>query len=873
MRRFLTAALPLLLSALLAGSLTLLPGAASAARAGKRSAARTTKAPRALSAYEKLFKEKRVTTVRGFMTLHMFEGNKLYVELPDSLLGREMLLGTTIEQTSDAGEGFAGQQPRDPLHVIFTRTDSIVCLRRVQTGVLVDGDSLMARAVRRSNINPVIASFPVKCEAPDGSSVFEATSFFVDGTPAMRPHDPYGINSFGGFLSTTVNYVAGCSLLSGVEAFADNVSVLSSLSFTLTTRFGGYLINKDTPYTALARRSLMLLPREVMMPRLCDSRIGTVPVAFQRFSDGEQQSEPVYYACRWNLRPSDPEAFAAGRLTAPQRPIVFYVDDTFPAGWYEAIRQGLLSWNAAFERIGYRDAVQVRPYPRDDAAFDPNDIKFSCVKYAGTMGEQLSSSARIDPRSGEILSATISIPHNVTSRIRTDLFVQLGAADPDARRVKLSPELFGRALAADVARHTGACLGLAVNYAGSYCVPVDSLRSPSYTQRYGISASIMDELPYNLVAQPGDKERGVVLMQQGPGVYDEYAIDWLYRPVEGAATPEEEVAELDRRIAARRSDPMCLYTPPPVAVALDPRSMPYNLGDDPVRAAAYEFANYAYVMRHADEWIGEEDADYTFRSLVQAGVMNQLYYAFVGVSANLGGIWLNEKYEGDTVPSYVSVPRETQRRALRFMLEQLEDMSWLDNKRLNKDVVEVVSLGEYCRDMLSDVIFKSLATLDLSASKSDDPYTQDDAVEELCRYILRDVATGRESTEANIAMQRLLLVHLIRNAGVVTQTRRSAASASASAFAEEELPDAAARSRMSKMARVFPQQAADPVSGVLPMRSIEFMVRPAVDYKRYGTLLDLRTLYRNALGTQASERMKNHYRYMLLAIDRALKVE
>ena len=721
MRRFLPTALLTLLSVLLAGGLTLLPGTASAARGKKKSASGTTETPKPLSAYEKLFKDKRVTTVRGFMTLHMFEGNKLYVELPDSLLGREMLLGTTIEESSDPGEGFAGQQPRDPLHVVFTRSDSLICLRRVHSDVLVEGDSLMARAVRRSNIDPVIASFPVKCKAPDGSSVFEATSFFVNGAPAMRPHDPYGINSFGGFLSTTVNYVAGCSLLSGVEAFADNVSVLSSLSFTLTTRFGGYLINKDTPYTALARRSLMLLPREVMMPRLCDSRIGTVPVAFVKFSDREQEAKAVYYACRWNLKPSDPAAFAAGKLTTPERPIVFYVDDTFPAGWYDAIRRGLLSWNAAFEKIGYRDAVQVRPYPRDDASFDPNDIKFSCVKYANTMGESLSSSARIDPRSGEILSATICIPHNVTSRIRTDLFVQLGAADPDARRVKMSPELFGKALAADVARHTGACLGLAVNYAGSYCVPVDSLRSPSFTQRYGISASIMDELPYNLVAQPGDKERGVALMQQGPGVYDEYVVDWLYRPVPGAATPEDEVAELDRRIAARRSDPMCLYTPPPVAVALDPRSMPYNLGDDPVRAAAYEFANYAYVMKHADEWIGEEDADYTFRSLVQASVMNQLYYAFVSVSANLGGVYLNEKYEGDALPTYLSVPRDLQRRALRFMLERLEDMSWLDNERLNKDVVEVVSLGEYCRDMLSDVIFKSLSTLDLSASKSDDP--------------------------------------------------------------------------------------------------------------------------------------------------------
>ena len=88
-----------------------------------------------------------------------------------------------------------------------------------------------------------------------------------------------------------------------------------------------------------------------------------------------------------------------------------------------------------------------------------------------------------------------------------------------------------------MARHTGACLGLAVNYAGSQAIPTDSLRSPSFTQRYGISASIMDALPYNFVALTRRQERGVVLMQERPGVYDEYVVDWLYRPVAGAATP------------------------------------------------------------------------------------------------------------------------------------------------------------------------------------------------------------------------------------------------------------------------------------------------------------------------------------------------
>lgn len=829
-----------------------------------------------LTPYEKLFKDKRVTTARGFMTLHMFEGNKLYVELPDSLLNREMLIGTVIEESSDPGEGFAGQQPCEPLHVLFTRTDSTIYLRRVRSNVLAEGDSAILRAVRRSNIDPVIASFPVKCTAPNGAFVFEATSFFVSGDPTMRPHDPYGINSFGGFLTTTVKYEPGCSLLSGVEAFQDNVSVLSSISFTLSSRFGGYVINQDRPFTALARRSIMLLPRQTMMPRLCDARIGTIPVGYMMYSDREQEAKEVYYAMRWNLQPVDSVAFAQGKLTEPVRPILFYIDDEFPAGWSEAIRSGIERWNAVFEKIGYKNVVKAVTYPQTDSTFDPNDVKFSCIKYAYTMGEVPASSVRVDPRSGEILSATIYIPHNISSRIRTDLFVQLGASDPDARRVKMSPDLFARALSSVVTREVGKCLGLAENFAGSFCVPVDSLRSPSYTQKYGLSASIMDQLPYNMIAQPGDKERGVVLIHTNPGIYDEYAIDWLYRPVAGALTPEDEIPELDRRIALRRDDPMCLYTPSPVSVALDPRAMPYNLGDDPMKTVDYEWKNYAYIMEHADRWIGQEDVDYVFRSLIQASVMTQLYYSFVNVSANMGGIYMNEKYEGDSIPSYVSVPKDIQRRALRFLLERLENMSWLDNKRLNKDVVEVVSLGKYCQDMLSTVVFKSLSTLDLSASKSSDPYTQDEAMDELYDYIMRDVASGQESTDANIAMQHLLLIDVIRSAGVMPRTRRQVTT-----FVETPLPahdpwnlcSGAMLFRYPGLGVQLLEQWKEEMLGVMPMRRVNYMVQPVTDYKRYGMLLRMKKLYEGALYTRASERMKNHYRYMLLAINRALKVD
>ena len=296
--------------------------------------------------YEKLFKDKRVETVRGGgLTLHLTV-DKLYLELPDSLLGRGLMITTTIEWTGDPGDGLAHQQPVPPYMVEFGRgkSDTLLCMREFAPVVIVDGSPAMREAVGRSNIGPIVASYAVKARTPDGkSSVVDVTALFVGDVKRLRPIDPEGGNTYGGWMTAKADYKKDRSMLTGVTGGKGCVSVVGELSYGTTVSFLGLLdLWKDKPQSIVARRTLRVLGDPERRMRLCDQRLGLAAKAFKRFSDREQEAKTDYYACRRSILDS------AGKV----RPVVFYVDTAFDASAYAAVERGLLLWNDAFAKIG-----------------------------------------------------------------------------------------------------------------------------------------------------------------------------------------------------------------------------------------------------------------------------------------------------------------------------------------------------------------------------------------------------------------------------------------------------------------------------------------------------------------------------------------
>ena len=107
--------------------------------------------------------------------------------------------------------------------------------------------------------------------------------------------------------------------------------------------------------------------------------------------------------------PKDKKAYAKGQLTEPEKKIVFYLDSAFPASWQRPIREGVLRWNKAFEAAGFRNAIEVRDFPKNDKQFDPDNLEYSCIRYIPNSQETIASSNWTDPRTGEIFSGNLTI--------------------------------------------------------------------------------------------------------------------------------------------------------------------------------------------------------------------------------------------------------------------------------------------------------------------------------------------------------------------------------------------------------------------------------------------------------------------------------
>jgi hypothetical protein len=210
------------------------------------------------------------------------------------------------------------------------------------------------------------------------------------------------------------------------------------------------------------------------------------------------------------------------------KPVIFYVDDSFPETWKTGILASVREWNNAFRKIGFDSALQARMYTgAEDVA--PSDIRSNFIMYNLSPAEKITDNRWCDPSTGEILGAGIVVNHGVSELIKKNLLLQTSAGSKDSRTMTVDSVLFARALKSMLVRHVGHCLGLSDNMAGSHAYPVDSLSRASFTSKYGISSSVMDELPFNFIAYSSDNvEDGVMMMQDSPGEYDLYALSRLY---------------------------------------------------------------------------------------------------------------------------------------------------------------------------------------------------------------------------------------------------------------------------------------------------------------------------------------------------------
>lgn len=715
-----------------------------------------------IKGYENHLKDCVASDSTGLMIMHRTK-DKVLVEFPVRLLEKEMLLASSIINISDNGEGVVGQFTSPEVMFRFVRNGKKLEARMMTNQPLMreeTGKEGVASSLLKSASGGVYKSFKIEAFAKDSSSVLvNLAPLFLEHSDYSNPFSSYAPNSMYGMVTRKFRCDTSRSFLKDIHSYPDNISVTCVLGYDVDyTAFGTITMQRNVPVTVTAARMLVLLPETPMDIRYANQKVNTAFLVRKQYVDEMSPLKSTHLVKRWRLEPSDKAAFKRGEKVEPKKPIVFYIDTLMPDSWKPYIKEGVEEWNKSFEKIGYLNAVQAKEWPKG-TDFSSSNIRHSSICYAPDWMYMAQTSMHTDPRTGEILNASVYIHHNFLSLLYSGRCTQTMASDPTARTLTLSEKQMGELLKVGIAQQVGRCLGLTDNMGASYHYPVDSLRSAEFTRQHGLTASVMDNIMCNYIAQPEDVEKGAVLVQPGIGPYDYFPIRYLYAPVV-ADKPEKELVTLNKWVEDAYTAHEYHYGPRQEFYALyDPTALYWDLGDDPFKAADYQIQNLKISIANFMKWYAKEDYDISRRAELYASLIKLFTNRTMELSFWIGGLYLDEGKEGISFP----VSKEMQQKALNYLVKMSMDLDWLTNAEVKSSLELQDLIVDKTRKYIFQLLFDRIRYVALCSEKSDGEYSVKNYMDDIHSIVWKGVLQNRVLTNTEMLYQNAFIDYLVKN--------------------------------------------------------------------------------------------------------------
>jgi uncharacterized protein DUF4953/uncharacterized protein DUF5117/uncharacterized protein DUF5118 len=674
--------------------------------------------------FAEVVKDAKVT--KGLFTFYQVE-DKVFVEILPEQLDKMYMLSLTCE-TGLGERGFYAAEMCGETPFVFHHEGKNVQMIAKNTRFVAQENSPMERAVAHSFSDSILGS--AKQESlphPERKSLLiDLGAIFLTDIPMMG----YGLEEA---FRIPYHFDPKNSYFGTLKAFERNDEIEAIVHYAAEHLPVPPLVPPGAPPPPPTpppprnvpdvrslifhlRYSLSELPPPGYRARLADDRVGHFFTQLQDYSTDTNFESSRRYIHRWRLEKQDPTA----KLSKPKQPIVFWLENTIPVQYRDAIREGVLLWNKAFERIGFQDAIEVKQQP-DNADWDPADVRYSTLRwFAGYPDPGFAQGpSYVNPLTGEIYDADIRFDAGMTRFFRREINeyvnpVTMPWMDMDQpRRPFLAPwhngpaefcdlmqgavldaefsfdllvargmdpdspdaEKFIHDYLVEIAAHeVGHTLGLRHNFRASTIHTLEQAQDRELTEREGLTGSVMDYIPTN-IAGPGAK--------QGPyhqttlGTYDYWAIEYAYKPID-ASSPEGELAEL-RKIASRSAEPLLAYdTDEDAGIGggpfdMDPVVNRFDLGNDPLKYYAHRVKLADEVWANMEKKLEMPGEGYQVLRRSFNTALGETGYSLYLTSKYIGGVYHYRDHVGEPggrLP-FQPVPAAKQKEALELLRDKL----------------------------------------------------------------------------------------------------------------------------------------------------------------------------------------------------------
>lgn len=684
----------------------------------------------------------------------VYTGNEWFFYVPDSLLSREFLVTVRYASTPANTNQYGGELVNEQT-VYFQKAPGNKLLLRSRLLVnTADSVDAINKAIVISNTDPIIGSFKIESVERNRYKI-KVGSFFLEDNPAIG-------------VTQQVKRSMGLQVLLGASSFIESIksfpmnTEIRMVKTWMSSQSNNYAAASTGKVTLGLNVSFVLLPKVPMQRRLFDPRVGYFADSFTYFSDNQQRVEPKRFITRWRLEPKDSadmEKMKRNELVEPKKPIVFYIDPATPKQWVPYLIQGVNDWQVAFEKAGFKNAIYAKEWPENDSTMSMEDARYSCIRYLASSMENAYGPHVHDPRSGEILESHICWYHNVMALVHDWYMVQAGTLDEAAQKMKFDTELMGQLIRFVSSHEVGHTLGLRHNFGSSSTVPVDSLRSKSFLEKYGHTPSIMDYARFNYVAQPEDSiPRSGIFPRIND--YDNWAIEWGYKPMFNAYDDVSDHWELEKLTSERlANNPRLWFGDGETNRTNDARCQTEDLGDNAMQASEYGIKNLKRIVKVLPQWT-YESIDINGKNL--SSIYNQVNSQFMRycyhVIANIGGVYYNYKTVDQPGDVYVDEPKAKQEEAVAFLEHNvLTEPKWLiaepymlrimPNPQLFVERLGTKVLGS----MLSSAVFDRMTAT----------YPVDEYLPRVYDYLFSEVSNNAQPSSYRKALQRYAVSRLL----------------------------------------------------------------------------------------------------------------